>query len=130
MQLFSFIFFRFYSTFFLLSFSLVIPLPSSRLLNVFRLMLNFLLSYSVRRMWKQETGTLKSVPAEFKGPKHKSLCSDWAVGWTKEESVVSDLRLPPRCTWCVQVLRSPKEAFAAAMQSWLERCEKLCMSTG
>ena len=28
------------------------------------------------------------------------------------------------CTWCVQVLRSPKEAFAAAMQSWRERCEK------
>ena len=27
-------------------------------------------------------------------------------------------------TWCVQVLRSPKEAFAAAMQSWSERCEK------
>ena len=27
-------------------------------------------------------------------------------------------------TWCVQVLRSPKEAFAAAMQSWHERCEK------
>ena len=27
-------------------------------------------------------------------------------------------------TWCVQVLRSPKEAFAAAMQSWRERCEK------
>ena len=26
-------------------------------------------------------------------------------------------------TWCVQVLRSPKEAFAAAMQSWRERCE-------
>ena len=26
-------------------------------------------------------------------------------------------------TWCVQVLRSPK-AFAAAMQSWRERCEK------
>ena len=24
----------------------------------------------------------------------------------------------------VQVLRSPKEAFAAAMQSWRERCEK------
>ena len=33
-------------------------------------------------------------------------------------------------TWCVQVLRSPKEAFAAAMQSWRERCEKMCMSTG
>ena len=29
-----------------------------------------------------------------------------------------------RITWCVQVLRSPKEAFAAAMQSWRERCEK------
>ena len=28
------------------------------------------------------------------------------------------------CTWCVQVLRSPKEAFAAVMQSWRERCEK------
>ena len=27
-------------------------------------------------------------------------------------------------TWCVQVLRCPKEAFAAAMQSWRERCEK------
>ena len=27
-------------------------------------------------------------------------------------------------TWCVQVLRSPKEAFAATMQSWRERCEK------
>ena len=31
---------------------------------------------------------------------------------------------PGRFTWCVQVLRSPKEAFAAAMQSWRERCEK------
>ena len=28
------------------------------------------------------------------------------------------------CTCCVQVIRSPKEAFAAAMQSWLERCKK------
>ena len=27
-------------------------------------------------------------------------------------------------TWCVQVLRSPKEAFAVVMQSWRERCEK------
>ena len=26
-------------------------------------------------------------------------------------------------TWWVQLLRSPKEAFAAAMQSWRERCE-------
>ena len=27
-------------------------------------------------------------------------------------------------TWYIQVLRSPKEAFAAVMQSWRERCEK------
>ena len=27
-------------------------------------------------------------------------------------------------TWCIQVLGSPKEAFAAAMQSWRECCEK------
>ena len=33
-------------------------------------------------------------------------------------------------TWCVQVLRSPKEAFAAAMQSWRERCEKcVCLQS-
>ena len=31
---------------------------------------------------------------------------------------------PTNITWCVQVLSSPKEAFAAAMQSWRERCEK------
>ena len=31
-------------------------------------------------------------------------------------------------TWCVQVLRSPKEAFVAALQSWHERCEKcICL---
>ena len=31
-------------------------------------------------------------------------------------------------TWRVQVLRSPKEASAAAMQPWRERCEKcLCL---
>ena len=30
----------------------------------------------------------------------------------------------------VQVLRSPKEAFAAAMQSWRERCEKcVCLQS-
>ena len=33
-------------------------------------------------------------------------------------------------TWCVQVLRSPKEAFAADMQLWCGRFEKICMSTG
>ena len=27
-------------------------------------------------------------------------------------------------TWCVQVPRSTKEAFAAAMQSWRQRCKK------
>ena len=33
-------------------------------------------------------------------------------------------------TWCVQVLRSPKEAFAAAMQMWRERCEKcVCLQS-
>ena len=32
--------------------------------------------------------------------------------------------LMPIITWCVQVRRSPKEAFAAAMQSWRERYEK------
>ena len=33
-------------------------------------------------------------------------------------------------TWCVQVLRSPKEASAAAMQSWRERCEKcVCLQS-
>ena len=31
---------------------------------------------------------------------------------------------PTPYTWCVQVLTSPKEAFAAAMQSWRECCEK------
>ena len=34
------------------------------------------------------------------------------------------IKLFTHITWCVQVLRSPKEAFAAAMQSWRERCEK------
>ena len=33
-------------------------------------------------------------------------------------------------TWCVQVQRSPKEASAAAMQSWRERCEKFVCLQG
>ena len=33
-------------------------------------------------------------------------------------------KCPHGNTWCVQVLRSPKEAFPAAMESWRERCEK------
>ena len=42
----------------------------------------------------------------------------------KSEFYMSCMVLAVSCTWCVQVLRSPKEAFAAAMQSWRERCEK------
>ena len=33
-------------------------------------------------------------------------------------------------TWCVRLLRSPKEAIAAAMQSWRERCEKFVCLQG
>ena len=35
-----------------------------------------------------------------------------------------EIGVPMLSTWCVQVLRSPKEAFAAAMQSRRKRCEK------
>ena len=44
-----------------------------------------------------------------------------------EKRVLTDVferRGKGQSTWCVQVLRSPKEAFAAPMQSWRERCEK------
>ena len=50
----------------------------------------------------------------------------------KSASCVNINSLPPpfKTTWCVQVLRSPKEAFAAAMQSWRERCEKcVCLQS-
>ena len=47
------------------------------------------------------------------------LAEDWDR-WRDFVYAVMNLRI----TWCVQVLRSPKEAFAAAMQSWRERCEK------
>ena len=57
-------------------------------------------------------------------PHHKSVCL------TSPQSFTKRVRHRVRCTWCVQVLRSPKEAFAAAMQSWRERCEKMCLSTG
>ena len=69
-----------------------------------------------------------------------SLCLSWThvgqwmynstysfLGTTWQWAVNFTLRLfyPPTVpTWCVQVLRSPKEAFAAAMQWWRERCEK------
>ena len=48
------------------------------------------------------------------------------VGWAVHSTpLLSRYReLSSQLTWCVQVLRSPKEAFAAAMQSWRERCEK------
>ena len=39
-------------------------------------------------------------------------------------------RHPAFTTWCVQVLRCPKEAFAAAMRSWRERCEKFVCLQG
>ena len=43
---------------------------------------------------------------------------------------VFERREKGKSTWCVQVLRSPKEAFAAAMQSWRERCEKcVCLQS-
>ena len=44
----------------------------------------------------------------------------------KESAGIDTVRDYDDCniTGCVQVLRSPKEAFAAAMQSWRERCEK------
>ena len=49
-----------------------------------------------------------------------------AIGSLKEsgKNIVRDRLETELYTWCVQVLRSPKEAFAAAMQSWRERCEK------
>ena len=40
------------------------------------------------------------------------------------------LRMQNVRTWCVQVLRSPKVAFAAAMQFWRERCEKCVFLQG
>ena len=51
--------------------------------------------------------------------------------WCQVEDVLAYIVYRGSCwevtgyiTWCVQVLRSPKEAFPAAMQSWRERCEK------
>ena len=42
----------------------------------------------------------------------------------------ADILMATASTWCVHVLRSPKEAFAAAMQSWRERCEKcVCLQS-
>ena len=42
----------------------------------------------------------------------------------EEENGIYKLWWMSDITWCVQVLRSPKEAFAAAKQSWRERCKK------
>ena len=41
-----------------------------------------------------------------------------------KQNGIRSLAFVKYCTWCVQVLRSPKEEFGAAMQSWRERCEK------
>ena len=60
------------------------------------------------------------------GPKHIAvwfLCFPQALRPTFCICVCCPFQYLP-CTWCVQVLRSPEEAFAAAMQSWRERCEK------
>ena len=54
--------------------------------------------------------------------------TDFKNGYQSRNNIVKDekcdLVTESHSTWCVQVLRSPKEAFAAAMQSWRERCEK------
>ena len=47
-------------------------------------------------------------------------CAEWMF----VALFIQHAKLIRHITWCVQVLRSPKEAFAAAMQSWRERCEK------
>ena len=44
--------------------------------------------------------------------------------WAKSGTETDSLFKGTPTTWCVQVLRSPKEAFAAAIQSWREQCEK------
>ena len=65
-------------------------------------------------------------PSFIRSPKvpHGHECKSWdssLCGRLKTSVIFS---LPGTNTWCVQVLRSPKEAFAAAMQSLRERCEK------
>ena len=55
-----------------------------------------------------------------------TLCMNIIITVAKrlQYSVLAVKHIYGSCTWCVQVLRSPKEAFAAAMESWRERCEK------
>ena len=57
----------------------------------------------------------------------KKLCTKEGESTKRGEKIYNDscdLYPSTNVTWCVQFLRSPKEAFAAAMQSWRERCEK------
>ena len=51
----------------------------------------------------------------------ENVTSDKIAGKNK---IVILSAVEPLNTWCVQVPRSPKEAFAVAMQSWRESCEK------
>ena len=46
------------------------------------------------------------------------------IAFIEEDFIKHIIILCINYTWGVQVLRSPKEAFAAAMQSWREHCEK------
>jgi hypothetical protein len=70
------------------------PLPSSRLLNAFCPLLNFLLPVSVRRMWKQEAITFKTVPAELKGPKGGGRVATrlWPGSWRNVRFVILSFR--------------------------------------
>ena len=55
-----------------------------------------------------------------------SFCrGEWWIRWVLLVYITNIKKL-----MCVQVLRSPKEAFAAAMQSWRERCEKCACLQG
>ena len=88
---------------------------------VFRLWIDWL-GYNVKnRLWHNLCGRslyeglliTRNLPAEIIGSRYP------VATWHSDQ-----VHLESQLTWSVQVLRSPKEAFAAAMQSWRERCEK------
>ena len=69
------------------------------------------------------TRSFDFLPVSFAFGYHRSSSAVLHPGKSNEYSAY-----PAILRWCVQVIRSPKEAFAAAMQSWRERCEKcLCL---
>ena len=55
---------------------------------------------------------------------HSTGSSDSFSLYCHSPWVKSSIFCVPSIMWCVQVLRPPKEVFAAAMQLWRERCEK------